>query len=129
MKEQAHLKSSDKKMFLIIFTVALLATLVFVFWPKETASQQLSSRAAFTECLTSKGLTMYGQDTCLNCQLQKGMFEEDFKRIHYINCDIHQDECTQKDIQGYPTWMYNGRSVLGVQNFKKLSDLTGCAAP
>lgn len=116
-------------MFFLIVAAAVLITLVLVLWPKDTASRTIAPRAAFAECLATKGVTMYGTDTCPNCQLQKGMFEDDFKRIHYINCDIHQEECTRNGIQGYPTWMYNGQSVEGIQTFRNLSALGGCSAP
>lgn len=126
-----HAKPSakDRQMFLIIFIGAVIITLLLVFWPKHSASQQLSSRAAFAACLTSKGVAMYGEDTCPNCQLQKGMFEEDFQRIHYINCYVHQDECSKIGIQGYPMWMYNGQSLPGVQTFQSLAQISGCTAP
>ena len=125
--EQQH--EADQKMFFVILGVALVITLVLVFWPKSAASDQLTMRAQFAACLSVKGVTMFGSDTCPNCLLQKGMFEEDFKRIHYINCDIHQDECTKNGIQGYPTWMYNGKSLPGVQNFQKLAEFGSCTAP
>jgi len=119
----------DRKVFVILVLCAIVATLVFVFWPKETASQSLSPRAAFAACLTDKGVTMYGTDTCPNCQTQKGMFQNDFSRIHYVNCDIHQDECQQMGITGTPTWIYNGQRLQGVQTFPNLSKLSSCAAP
>ena len=116
-------------MFFMIFAAAVIITLVFVFWPKQSASLQLPPRAAFAECLSTKGVTMYGLNSCPNCQLQQSMFEDDFKRIHFVDCQLNQDECTQKNIQGYPTWMYNGQSVMGVQTFQQLSQFSGCAAP
>lgn len=120
---------NDKKMLFLIVAAAVVITMVLVLWPKDTASRRIAPRAAFAECLNAKGVTMYGTDTCPNCILQKGMFEDDFKRIHYINCDIHQEECTRNGIQGYPTWMYNGRSLEGVQTFKNLSAFGSCSAP
>lgn len=129
MKERTASEKKDRAMFIALLAAALILTALFVLWPQFTASQQLSTRAQFAECLSSKGVAMYGTDTCPNCQLQKGMFEDDFRRIHYINCDIHQEECTQKGIQGYPTWMYNGQSMMGVQPFQSLSSFSGCAAP
>lgn len=129
IQHQNKAVQQDQKMFFIILAAALLITMVFVFWPKGTASQQLSARATFAACLSSKGVIMYGTDTCPSCQEQKGMFEDDFRRTHYINCDIHQDECMKNNIQGYPTWMYNGQSLQGVQTFNNLSRFSGCAAP
>ncbi len=116
-----------------VVPVTLLASLVItfslLFGSRENTQQQLAPRAEFAACLASKGVVMYGSDTCPECQQQKGMFQDDFKRIHYINCDIHQDECTQKGIQGWPTWMYNRQSLPGVQTFQKLALFSGCGAP
>jgi hypothetical protein len=125
----AHHLNNDRKMFLMILVVALLVTLVLVLWPKFAASQQIPPRTAFAECLTAKGVTMYGEDTCPNCQLQKGMFEDDFKFIHYVDCVVDQNTCAQQNIQGYPTWIGQGKTVMGIQTFIQLGQLGGCAAP
>lgn len=119
----------DQKILLGMMGAALVVTAIFVVIQNNNESQQLSKQARFADCLTQKGVILYGSDTCQNCQLQKSMFGDDFRRIHYINCDIHQDECNQKDIQGYPTWMYNGQSFPGIQTFGKLADLSSCTAP
>lgn len=128
MSQHPKLSHSELKIFYILLAAALVATLIFVFWPKTTASQ-VAPRTAFAECLASKGVVMYGSDTCDNCQLQKGMFEEDFQKINYVNCDIHQDVCNKMGIQGYPTWDYNGQRLVGLQVFQKLAALTSCQAP
>jgi len=120
---------SDQRIFFLIFAAAVVATLIFLLWPRSVASHQLSPRAEFAACLSSKGVVVYGTDTCPSCQLQKGMFEDDFSRIHSINCDFHQEECTQNGIQGTPTWMYNGQRLQGVQTFQDLAQFSGCKAP
>ena len=60
---------------------------------------------------------------------ERVLFAEDFSRIHYVNCDIHQDECAQMNIQRTPTWVYNEQRLLGVQTFANLAQLSGCSAP
>lgn len=126
MSEHGASHKNDRTMFAALIFAALVITAIY-FWPK--GSEQLSARAQFAECLSGKGVTMYGTDTCPNCQIQKGMFEQDFERINYINCFIHQDQCNEKGIQGYPTWMYNGQSLMGVQPFKVLAALSSCESP
>lgn len=127
MNERSTPRKKDTVAMVLPALVAVAVTAAIFLWPQPVP--ELAPRARFAECLTSKNVVMYGQDTCLNCKKQKTMFAEDFRRIHYINCDIHQDECTQKGIQGYPTWMYNGQSLMGVQTFQKLGALSGCAVP
>ncbi|MDP2625254.1 MAG: protein disulfide isomerase family protein [Candidatus Peregrinibacteria bacterium] len=86
--------------------------------------------AEFAQCLTDEGLVMYGTDWCPYCQEQKGMFEEAFEFIEYVNCDFNQSTCTSKGITGYPAWFLNDRRWGdGVQNFYDFAEATGCELP
>ena len=109
--------------------VALVVTGVFVLYGGDAPVAAPSGRAAFAACLSSKGVTMYGTDTCPACQTQKEMFDADFKNITYINCDINPEICTQNDIKKWPTWMYNGKAIEGVRTFGELAGISGCGAP
>jgi len=55
------------------------------------------------------------------------MFGDSFKYVNYIDCPENQDLCNEKGIQGYPTWIINGKQYPGEQTFQKLSELTGCS--
>ena len=84
---------------------------------------------SFAQCLTEKDAKMYGADWCTHCQEQKKMFGSAFKYVDYINCDFNKDECNEKEIGGYPTWIINGTSYRGVQSLSRLGFLTGCELP
>jgi hypothetical protein len=86
--------------------------------------------AEFAQCLTQKGMTMYGSDSCSYCQQQKQMFGSAFSYINYINCVSQASVCSQHHISGWPTWQNaSGTSYIGVQSFQSLSQISGCAVP
>lgn len=120
---------TGRMIYFIILMLAVVVTAAFAWWPKNTALQKTVPRSQFALCLATKQVAMYGSDSCEACLRQKGMFEQDFNRIQYINCDIDQEECTQKGIQQWPTWMYNDQAFVGVQSFQDLAKISGCVAP
>lgn len=86
--------------------------------------------AAFAQCLTNKGLVMYGTDWCPNCQNQKKMFKKAFEFIDYVNCDFNKTLCKQKQVNGYPAfWVGDEKWEAGVKSFAEFSEKTGCPLP
>jgi len=91
----------------------------------------LNNRAAgnydeFAKCLSQKEAAMYGAYWCGHCQNQKKMFGDSFKFVNYIECTENQGLCSEKGIDGYPTWIVNGQKYPGEMSFQKLSELTEC---
>ncbi|PIZ70879.1 hypothetical protein COY07_05980 [Candidatus Peregrinibacteria bacterium CG_4_10_14_0_2_um_filter_43_11] len=85
---------------------------------------------AFADCLTEKGIKMYGTDSCPYCQKQKEMLDGAFDKIDYINCDIKLRQCRETNITGYPTWILaNGERLIGKQPLETLADKTNCELP
>ena len=80
----------------------------------------------FARCLSEKGAVMYGTEWCSHCQEQKARFGKSFSFVEYVDCDKNREECLEKGIRGYPTWIINGERYSGVQSLKKLSELTSC---
>jgi hypothetical protein len=102
--------------------VGLIAILlVLIFWPWRANSDK-----SLAQCLTEKGVVMYGLDTCEECRSQKNLFGADFNKINYVNCDFHLNECRGKGITVYPVWSYGNKVLVGVQSINSLSALTGC---
>jgi thioredoxin-related protein len=82
----------------------------------------------FATCLTEKGAQLFGSQTCPHCQHQKEMFNDAFEHIDYTECSINREKCSQEEIKYLPTWKFaDGSEVSGVQEFKELSEKTGCA--
>ena len=64
-----------------------------------------ADKDAFAKCLTDKGWTMYGAVWCPHCQDQKKAFGDSFKYIKYVECPDNIQLCTDKGVNGYPTWI------------------------
>lgn len=80
----------------------------------------------FAQCLTEKGVTMYGTEWCSHCKAQKNMFGSSFQYVDYVDCDLRKDECTEAGVKAYPSWVINGTHYRGEQPLYKLASLAGC---
>lgn len=102
---------------LLIIVVAL----IILFWPKAAVSKN-----GLGQCLTEKGVTMYGSDLCPNCQNQKKILGEDFQDVNYVNCDFEREQCHKKGITVYPVWSMGNNIMLGTQSKADLAAFAGC---
>lgn len=90
---------------------------------------------SFAQCLTEKGVKMYGAWWCPHCQSQKKLFGKSFKYINSIECSPNGTktmslQCRNEGIEGYPTWVFaDGSRASGQQSFEDLSLKTNCPAP
>ena len=96
---------------------------------------QPSAATPLAQCLTDKGVKMYGAWWCPHCSAQKAIFGNAFHTVNYIECspngshDMSQ-QCKDAGIQGYPTWVYpDGTHVSGEQSLADLGKPVGCIAP
>lgn len=80
----------------------------------------------FAKCLASKGVVMYGVDSCHYCTIQKAMFGNNFRYIHYIECRKERERCLEDGVTLYPTWVINGTKNPGLKHLDELAALTGC---
>ena len=80
----------------------------------------------FANCLTKKDVKMYGTDWCSHCKDQKKLFGESFLYVDYVDCDKSQAECGAAGVEGYPTWVVDGKNYPGVQSLERLAFLSGC---
>ncbi len=82
------------------------------------------------KALTEKGMVMYGAYWCSHCNNQKKMFGDAVKFIDYVECDsagenANPDECKANNVEGYPTWIYQGKQYSGEQSLEKLAQTIG----
>lgn len=82
---------------------------------------------SFAQCLSEKGVTMYGTDWCPHCKNQKANFGKSFKLVDYVNCDKQPSECRRAGVEGYPTWIVDGELYSGTQPLYRLAALSGCS--
>ena len=90
---------------------------------------------ALAEHLKAKGVLFYGASWCPHCQEQKRMFGASARRLPYIECNLagpnapQASACSQAGVQTYPTWIINGRAIVGqVMTLAQLADATGFPA-
>ena len=84
----------------------------------------------FAQCLTDKGVTMYGADWCPHCQNEKKAFGDSFRLITYVECPDNPQQCTDANVENYPTWILSdARRLVGEQGLEKLSEESGCILP
>jgi glutaredoxin len=106
--------------FLFIFLIILVSGCI------SDKPNEVGEYDEFAQCLTDKGVKMYGTEWCSHCKNQKELFGNSFQNIDYIDCDWNKDECQEAGVNGYPTWVIDGKNYPGEQTFDKLSSLTGC---
>jgi uncharacterized membrane protein len=87
---------------------------------------------ALAEHLSDEGALFYGASWCPHCQEQKRMFGASVDRLPYVECSLSGPSgpqsmaCRQAGIRSYPTWVINGRVVVGqVMSLAELADASG----
>jgi len=84
----------------------------------------------FAQCLTDKGIIMYGANWCPHCQNEKRAFGDSFRLITYVECPDNPQQCVDVNVESYPTWIFSdGRRLVGEQGLKKLSQESACDLP
>lgn len=82
---------------------------------------------AFAQCLTQKGVKMYGSTSCAACQTQKQQFGSAIQYIVEIECYTNAELCTQMAIKRAPTWVFSdGQRLEGPQKLETLAQYSGC---
>jgi hypothetical protein len=116
----SHTGFSFKSHFFLT-ALAVVAVFLILFWPRAAASKK-----TLGQCLTEKGVIMYGADSCENCANQKKLFGGDFGNVQYVNCEFHYQLCQEKGISVYPVWSFNDRTLPGTRPLTELSKFAGC---
>lgn len=91
----------------------------------------------FANCLTDKGIVMYGAEWCPHCKNEKKRFGAAFEDVAYVECPDEPEKCITAGIEGYPTWIFpdgysptgspvKGKIFKGEQGLEKLSKESGC---
>ncbi|MBD3248430.1 hypothetical protein GF336_00105 [Candidatus Woesearchaeota archaeon] len=104
--------------------VSIFALILFLAPGKEDVNYD-----DFARCLTEQGAVMYGTYWCSHCKTQKRDFGDSFRLIDYVECSEYPDVCTEKGIDGFPTWVIDDAQYPGRQSFSRLSSLTKCKLP
>ena len=95
----------------------------------------VSTLDSFAQCLTSKGVKMYGAWWCPHCADEKESFGYAFQHVTYVECSLPNerkmnDICKAEGIKNFPTWQFSdGSRVEGTQSLDALAKKTGCKLP
>ena len=84
------------------------------------------SAGTLAECLSAKGVEMYGSDSSSACSSQKELLGADFAGIDYVDCDADVDACDEAGISSYPTWVIDGKKHVGKYSSERLAELANC---
>lgn len=90
-------------------------------------------RNDLAQCLTDKGVKMYGAYWCPHCSQQKKLFGKSFSKVDYVECAMPGNPqaqvpaCKDAGITGYPTWVFpSGDRLSGEQPLADLAEKAGC---
>ena len=90
----------------------------------------------FAQCLSDKGVKMYGAFWCPHCQATKKMFGSAASKLPYIECSTPDGQnqtqvCIDAKVTQYPTWTHTSDDtrLSGERTLKELSDFSGCTLP
>lgn len=119
----------------IIATIVILALLVgggYLWYRGKTAPSRYDELA---QCLTEKGVKMYGAYWCPHCQNQKNTFGNAWRFINYIECSLpngagQNARCNEANIESYPTWEFpDGERLTGEVPPRELAEKADCRLP
>jgi hypothetical protein len=109
--------------------VIIAGIMLYSSFPTEQDGGKYDS---FAQCLTDKGITMYGAFWCPHCNEQKELFGKSMKYVDYVECSTpdrtdQTQVCKDANISGYPTWqLQNGTRIEGKIPLEVLSKESGC---
>lgn len=115
----------------IVVAVALIGLMVFLIQMPRTPGKY----DTFATCLKDKGAVFYGAFWCPHCRNQKAMFGKSADLLPYVECSTpdgqgRTKECTDKKIEGYPTWEFaDGSRQNGEVSLADLAAKTSCTLP
>ncbi len=86
---------------------------------------------ALAEHLDARGAKFYGAFWCPSCADQKALFGGAAERLPYVECTPNGRNgpiafaCVSANVQGFPTWVINGRSYQSVLQPEELARRSG----
>ncbi len=108
----------------------LVVLALFTLTACSSAPPEPGQYAEVAQCLTEKGVQMYGTSWCPHCQDQKDMFGNDWQFIDYIECDQGSPQrplCAEAQVFSYPSWIFPGQERLeGTQPIEILAQKAAC---
>lgn len=119
----------SKKAAIIIFVITLLLIGGGLYLATRK-SPQYAKLDDFAKCLTDKGMIMYGAYWCQHCKNIKSLFSDSFQYVKYVECTVETQTCTDKGVNGYPTFIFgDGSKIEGEAKLSDMAAKTSCPLP
>jgi len=110
--------TSYKLISVIIIIVAVILTINYV-----KNNGKVSEETA--RCIAEKS-KLYVSKTCSACAHQKEILGNSLELFDVVDCSVEKEACKVQEILRIPTWVINNEKYLGVHDFSKLKEITGC---
>lgn len=123
-----------KKIVLLSFAVFLLAGVLVVSGCTKNGVPS-GKYDTFAQCLTDKGVKMYGAYWCSHCKEQKDLFGDSSSKVTYVECadqgsSATRQVCKDAGVESFPTWIFPDNSrLVGAQSLEDLAAKSGCTLP
>lgn len=132
MKKQGSNKLFSPTRLIIGALVVIVAA--FVVYQAVKGASVDPAKKALAECMTQKGIVMYGADWCPHCQHTESNFGPAFKYVDYVACEHNVGDplapvCQQHNVTAFPTWINpNGSRTVGMTELGSLAAWSNCTA-
>lgn len=129
------MQKQQKTIFFSVLLVLVIALGLVAVFETNKGPVEPGKYDQFAMCLKDKGATFYGAFWCPHCQVQKKLFGSSAKLLPYVECSTPNGQsqtqiCTDKNIEGYPTWEFaDGSRLSGEVSLDTLAEKTGCVLP
>ncbi|MBT4539308.1 vitamin K epoxide reductase family protein [Candidatus Woesearchaeota archaeon] len=120
-----------KKWIVWIVIINLIPLIIF-----NVAGGEKKDHSELAQCITDKGVNMYGSFRCGVCAKTRAMFGDSFEHINEIECHPQGENpqtelCLSKNIEGTPTWILEPNGVeekrfTGFLSIEELAEFSGC---
>ena len=114
------MEDKTKEILIWIAALSILGVLLIILSHSKT---QIPEEVA--KCI-GKNSILYTQLGCRHCEDQEAMFGNNLKYLNMTDCFYEVETCQKEGIEATPTWIIKGEKYKGVQEIKKIRELTGC---
>ena len=115
------MRKREKAMILFGVVIAIIGIILIINYYQN--NYHLDRPTAL--CIANKSSLIVSK-TCGHCAEQKRILGEHLSVFEVIYTDEHPEVFSQYNLIGVPTWIIDGRMYPGVQNVRKLKQITGC---
>lgn len=128
-------KGTNMKLLIGVGAVLLLVVVASFFMFSGSSSYVREDVDALAQCLTEKGIPMYGTFWCPKCAEVKKHFGSSFQYVTYIECDARGENeqselCIEKGIDKYATFEFpDGSRLIGKPSLEEIAEKAECPVP